>query len=68
MSFVAITLCGASQRVFIVASIYFFIDAVRKLLDTPLYFVKITNPHYAALPDFSYILSLNDEVPSVLYS
>jgi hypothetical protein len=36
MSFVAITLCVASQRVFIVVSIYFFIDSVRKLLDTHL--------------------------------
>jgi hypothetical protein len=33
VSFAAITLCVASQRVFIVA--YFVIDSVRKLLDTP---------------------------------
>jgi hypothetical protein len=37
VSFVAITLCVASQRVFIVVSVYFVIDSVRKLLDTPSY-------------------------------
>jgi hypothetical protein len=35
--FAAITLCGASQRVLIAVSAYFFIDSVRKLLDTPSY-------------------------------
>jgi hypothetical protein len=35
VSFAAITLFVVSQRVFIVVSIYFFIDSVRKLLDTP---------------------------------
>jgi hypothetical protein len=35
VSFAAITLYVASQRVFIVVSIYFIIDSVRKLLDTP---------------------------------
>jgi hypothetical protein len=34
VSFAAITLCVASQRVFIVVD--FVIDSVRKLLDTPL--------------------------------
>jgi hypothetical protein len=37
MSFAAITLCVASQRVFIVVSVYFLIDSVRKRLDTPSY-------------------------------
>jgi hypothetical protein len=37
VSFAAITLCVASQRVFIVVSVYFVIDSVRKLLDTPSY-------------------------------
>jgi len=37
MSFAAITLFVASQRVFIVVSVYFVMDSVRKLLDTPLY-------------------------------
>jgi hypothetical protein len=35
VSFAAITLCVASQQVFIV--VYFIIDSVWKLLDTPLY-------------------------------
>jgi hypothetical protein len=35
VSFAAITLCVASQRVFIV--VYFVIGLVRKLLDTPSY-------------------------------
>jgi hypothetical protein len=45
VSFAAITLCVASQRVFIivvvvVVLVYFFIDSVRKLLDT-LSYVRI---------------------------
>jgi hypothetical protein len=39
VSFVAITLCIASQRVFIVVRVYFVIDSVRNLLDTPSYCV-----------------------------
>jgi len=35
VSFAAITLCVASQRVFIVTVVQFVIDAVRKLLDIP---------------------------------
>jgi hypothetical protein len=34
VSFAVIILCVASQRVFIVAVVYFVIDSVRKLLDT----------------------------------
>jgi hypothetical protein len=37
VSFTAITLCVASERAFIVVSIYFVIDSLRKLLDTPSY-------------------------------
>jgi UDP-N-acetylmuramyl pentapeptide phosphotransferase/UDP-N-acetylglucosamine-1-phosphate transferase len=38
VNFAAITLCVVSQRVFIVVVVvYFVIDSVRKLLDTPLY-------------------------------
>jgi hypothetical protein len=37
VSFAAITLLVASQRVFIVVSLHFVIDSVRKLLDTPSY-------------------------------
>jgi hypothetical protein len=36
VSFAAITLCLATRRVFI-AVVYFVIDSVRKLLDTPSY-------------------------------
>jgi hypothetical protein len=60
VSFAAITLCVASQRVFIVVSVYFVIDSVRKLLDTPSYsnefclvirasgdyFPKLSKPNY----------------------
>jgi len=35
MSFASITLCLASQRVFNVVRVYFVVDSVRKLLDTP---------------------------------
>jgi hypothetical protein len=36
VSFAAITLCVASQRVFIfIVVVYFVINSVRKLLDTP---------------------------------
>jgi hypothetical protein len=37
VSFVAVILYVASQRVFIFVSVYFVIDTVRKLLDTPSY-------------------------------
>jgi hypothetical protein len=37
VSLAAITLCVASQKVFIVVSVYFVIGSVRKLLDTPSY-------------------------------
>jgi hypothetical protein len=41
VSFGAIILCVASQRVFFVVVVYFVIDSVRKLLDTPSYYVTI---------------------------
>jgi hypothetical protein len=41
VSFVAIILCVASQGVFIVVSVYFVIDSVRKLLDTPSYIKRL---------------------------
>jgi hypothetical protein len=37
VSFAAKTLSIASQRVFIVVSVYFVIDSVRKILETPSY-------------------------------
>jgi len=39
VSFAAITLCVAYKRVFIV--VYFIIDSVRKLLDTPSYCIPL---------------------------
>jgi hypothetical protein len=57
VSFAAITLCVASQRVFIVVA-YFVIDSVRKLLDIP---------SYALLP--SYIVQhRNKFIVSILYA
>jgi hypothetical protein len=41
VSFAAITLCVASQRVFVVVVIDFVIDLVRKLLDTPSYVMYV---------------------------
>jgi hypothetical protein len=41
VSFAAVTLCIAPQRVFIVVSLYFVIDSVRKLLDKPSYLREI---------------------------
>jgi hypothetical protein len=41
VSFAAITLYVASERVFIVVSVYFIMDSVRKLLDTPWYCVTV---------------------------
>jgi hypothetical protein len=40
VSFVAVTLCVAFQRVFIIVVVYFVIGSVRKLLDTPSYLVS----------------------------
>jgi hypothetical protein len=52
VSFVAITLFVASQRVFIVVSVYFIIDSAQKLLDTPSY----VHLHYDSV--FSLVLSM----------
>jgi len=41
VSFAAITLRVASERVFIVVSVHFVIDSVRKLLDTTSYAKKM---------------------------
>jgi hypothetical protein len=53
VSFAAITLSDASQRVFIVVSVYFVIDSVRKLLDTPSYIAV----HYRGMKLFPNSLS-----------
>jgi hypothetical protein len=37
VSFATITLRVASQQVFIIVVVYFIIDSVQKLLDTPMY-------------------------------
>jgi hypothetical protein len=37
VSFAAITLFVTSQQVFVVVLVYFIINSVQKLLDTPLY-------------------------------
>jgi hypothetical protein len=42
VSFAAIALCVASQWVFIFVNVYFVIDSVRKLLDTPSYVCMLT--------------------------
>jgi hypothetical protein len=47
VSFAAITLYVASQRVFIVVSVYFVIDSVRKLLVTPSYIIRAYWSQYA---------------------
>jgi uncharacterized membrane protein len=67
VSFAAITLCVASQQVFIFVSVYFVIDSVRKLLDTPSY--KYGNMNYdnkdSSIPKKSLIRGktvLNDEL------
>jgi hypothetical protein len=46
VSFAAITLCVAPQRVFVV--VYVFIDSVRKLLGTPSYFIKVAGTIYSS--------------------
>jgi hypothetical protein len=42
VSFATMTLCVASQLVFIVVVVYFVIDSVRKLLDRPSYIALIS--------------------------
>jgi len=43
VSFEAITLCIASERVSIVVNLYFVTDSGRKLSDTPSYFMTYTD-------------------------
>jgi hypothetical protein len=40
VSFAAVTLCVASQKVIPKVSVYFVIESVRKLLDTPSYLTE----------------------------
>jgi hypothetical protein len=53
VSFAAITLCVASQQVFIVV-VYFVIDSVRKLLDTPSS-MKLHSPCFVLLEFVDYV-------------
>jgi len=48
MSFAAVTLCVASQRVFIIIVIvvYFVINSVRKILDTSLYIQTVASKSF----------------------
>jgi hypothetical protein len=47
VSFATITLCVVSRRVFIVV-VYFVIDSIRKLLDTPSYICPRTTERWLA--------------------
>jgi hypothetical protein len=68
MSFAAITLYVASQWVFIVVSVYFIIDPVRKLLDTSSYmFVVQTKLAYITATQNNRI-SLGEENSKLLLS
>jgi hypothetical protein len=60
VSFAAITLCVASQRVFIIVSVYFVIDSVRKLLDT-LYYSRNMEIFYIYLTVFPVTFLCNSE-------
>jgi hypothetical protein len=74
-SFAALTLCVASQRVFIVV-VCFVIDSVRKLLDTPSYvivtrvnFVTYKSRSWGAVTLLSYHITVrryNSEAHHVL--
>jgi hypothetical protein len=60
VSFAATTLCVASQRVFIVVSVYFVIDSVRKLLDTPSYLLLYFDKYSHRKSFHIKFLDLND--------
>jgi hypothetical protein len=49
VSFAAITLCVASQQMFIVAVVYYVIDSVRKLMDISSYIPSVMEPEIATL-------------------
>jgi hypothetical protein len=57
VSFAAITLCVASQQVFIVfVVVYFVMDSVRKLLDTLSYsFIQFYDPSALLQPRFYFL-------------
>jgi hypothetical protein len=60
MSFAAITLCVASQQVpIVVVVVYFVIDSVRKLLDTPSYSPQESGPPLS-IPLFCLLILLSN--------
>jgi hypothetical protein len=59
VSFAAITLCVASQRVFVVV-VSFVIDSVRKLLDIPLHLPHLLEHRILSSVQFSSSLSPSD--------
>jgi hypothetical protein len=56
MNFATITLCVASKRVFVAVVVYFVIDSVRKLLDTPSYTRRSSSLHCVGNSRFSLCL------------
>jgi hypothetical protein len=69
LSFAAITLCVASQRVFIVVSVYFVIDSVRKRLDTSSYYHSSvstsTDQSIHPITELQFLHSVNPPLPNV---
>jgi len=72
VSFAAVNLCVASQQVFIVESVYFVIDAVRKLLDTPSYNLRNNQSNSRLVSDLcenshSQLSSLSSKLYNFIY-
>jgi hypothetical protein len=65
MSFAAITLCVASQRMFVVV-VYFVINSVRKLLDTPSYTPKELQSLYISMPNLLFFFGIRCLEPPLL--
>jgi hypothetical protein len=61
VSFASTALRVVSRRVFIFASVYFFIDSVRKLLDTPSYVAG----HYLYKSMVQQILPMVNDAPNL---
>jgi len=64
VSFATITLCVASQRVFIIVVVYFIIDSVRKLLDTPSYIHYLTE---VILPSVQNIVGICKQITIIIF-
>jgi hypothetical protein len=67
VSFAAITLYVASQRMFVVVVVYFVIDSVRKLLDTPSYSQSDMSPKFVRHTNFGVHCQLQISLTSVQY-